>query len=68
MMSICTVACLAIALSACASYGAPDSDANYDSIKAATDQCEAKGGHLQLKAEHDGRAVSDYDCKNGGAR
>ncbi len=59
---------LALCVSACASYGAPDGDANYDSIKAATDQCEAKGGHLQLKAEHDGRAVSDYDCKNGGAR
>ncbi len=68
MRSILTLGGLAVALSACASYGAPDGDANYDSIKAATDQCEAKGGHLQLKAEHDGRTVSDYDCKNGGAR
>jgi hypothetical protein len=58
---------LAFILCACASYGAPDGDANYDAIKAATDQCQAKGGHLQLKAEHDGRAVSDYDCKTGGA-
>jgi putative hemolysin len=59
---------LAIALSACASYGVPDGDANYDAMKAATDQCAAKGGQLQPKTEHDGRAVSDYDCKIGGAR
>ena len=58
---------LAFALCACASYGAPDGDANYDAIKVATDQCQAKGGHLQLKAEHDGRRVSDYECKIGGA-
>jgi hypothetical protein len=58
---------LVFALCACTSYGAPDGDANYDAIKWATDQCQAKGGHLQLKAEHDGRKVSDYDCENGGA-
>jgi len=65
--TVIAVAGLAIALCACASYGAPDGDANYDAIKAATDQCQAKGGHLQLKAEHDGRTVSDYECKIGGA-
>jgi hypothetical protein len=59
---------LAFALSACASYGTPDGDANYDAIKATTDQCEAKGGRIRLKAEHDGRKVSDYECKTGGAR
>jgi hypothetical protein len=67
MRSIIAVAALAIALSACTSYGSPDGDANYDAIKTATDQCKAKGGHLQLKAEHDGRTVSDYECKIGGA-
>jgi ABC-type glycerol-3-phosphate transport system substrate-binding protein len=65
--TVVALAGLAFALSACASYGAPDGDANYDAMKAATDQCQAKGGHLQLKAEHDGRTVSDYECKIGGA-
>jgi hypothetical protein len=68
MRSIIVVTGLTFALSACTSYGSPDGDANYDAIKGATDQCEAKGGHLQLKAEHDGTTVSDYDCKNGGVR
>ena len=67
MRSVIALTGLSLALSACASYGAPDGDANYDAIKTATDQCEAKGGHLRLKAEHDGRTVSDYDCKIGGA-
>jgi len=67
MRSSLALASLAFALCACASYGSPDSDANYDAIKVATEQCQAKGGHLQLKAEHDGRRVSDYECKIGGA-
>jgi ABC-type glycerol-3-phosphate transport system substrate-binding protein len=67
MRSLVVLTGVAVALSACASYGAPDGDANYDAVKAATDQCEAKGGHLQLKPEHDGRTVSDYQCKTGGA-
>jgi hypothetical protein len=67
MRSVIVLAGLSIAVSACSSYGAPDGDANYDAIKAATDQCEAKGGRLQLKPEHDGRTVSDYQCKIGGA-
>jgi hypothetical protein len=66
MRSVIPLAGLAFALCACASYGAPDGDANYDAMKAATDACQAKGGHLQLKAEHDGTTVSDYDCKTGG--
>jgi hypothetical protein len=68
MRSTVVVCCIAIASSACTSYGVPDSDANYDAIKGATDACQARGGHLQLKAEHDGRAVSDYECKTGGAK
>ena len=59
---------LAFALCACASYGTADSDANYDAIKGATEQCQAKGGHLQLKSDYDGRRLSDYECKSGGAR
>jgi hypothetical protein len=67
MRSLIALAGVGLALCACTSYGAPDGDANYDAMKAATDACQARGGHLQLKAEHDGRAVSDYDCKIGGA-
>jgi ABC-type glycerol-3-phosphate transport system substrate-binding protein len=66
MRSVIAATGLALILGACASYGAPDGDANYDAMKSATDACQAKGGHLQLKAEHDGRTVSDYDCKIGG--
>jgi hypothetical protein len=68
MRSTIVLTGIVFALSACASYGTPDGDANYDVMKTATDQCEAKGGRLQLKAEHDGHKISDYDCKIGGAR
>jgi hypothetical protein len=62
------LATLGLALSACASYVAPDGDANYDAIKVAAEQCQAKGGHLQLKATFDGRRLSDYECKSGEAK
>jgi hypothetical protein len=59
---------MAFALCACASYGVADGDANYDALKAATDQCQAKGGHLQVKSGYDGRRLSDYACKSGEAK
>jgi hypothetical protein len=44
--------------------GGGQGDANYDAIKTAADACKAQGGELQLKSGYDGRAVSDYACKN----
>jgi hypothetical protein len=58
----------ALALSACASYGLDPGDANYDALKAATEQCQAKGGHIQLRSGYDGRRLDSYECKIGGAR
>ncbi len=59
---------LAMSLCACASYGLPQGDANYDAIKSATDDCRAKGGHIELKSGYDGRQLSSYECKIGGAK
>lgn len=61
------LALLALSLSACASYGVADSDANYDAVKLAAQQCQAKGGRLQVRADYDGRRLSDYECKHGAA-
>lgn len=62
------VVMLGMSLCACATYGLPQGDANYDAIKSATDDCKAKGGHIELKSGYDGRQLSSYECKIGGAK
>jgi len=54
-----------LALSACAggSYGLQEGDANYDAIKKASEDCKARGGHIQLKSGGDTTELSDYECK-----
>jgi hypothetical protein len=37
-------------------------DANYDTVKAATDACKAKGGTFQLKPGGDSTHMADYEC------
>ena len=60
-----------LALSACAagdrSYGLDDGDANYDALKAATENCEARGGKIELKAGYDSRRLASFVCKIGKA-
>ncbi len=48
-------------------YDLPTGDANYDALKAATEACEAKGGHVRLKSGYDSRELSNYQCKMGKA-
>jgi hypothetical protein len=58
----------ALSLSACASnanYGLQDGDANYDALKKATEDCKARGGHIELKSGGDTKELSDYECKMG---
>jgi hypothetical protein len=57
----------ALSLSACAggSYGLQDGDANYDAVKKASDDCKARGGHIQLKSGGDTTELGDYECKMG---
>jgi hypothetical protein len=62
------IAALAVTLCACASYELPQGDANYDAIKAASDECQAKGGKIELRSGYDGRQLSSYQCKIGGAK
>ncbi|MBS0409050.1 MAG: hypothetical protein JSR86_03965 [Proteobacteria bacterium] len=54
-----------LALSACAggSYGLQEGDANYDAVKKASDECKARGGHIQLKSGGDTTELGDYECK-----
>jgi hypothetical protein len=57
---------LALSLSGCA--GAIDTMrdggvANYDSIKAASEACAAKGGQLRLKRNGDPQYLEDYACE-----
>jgi hypothetical protein len=37
-------------------------DATYDTIKAASDACKAKGGEFQLKKGGDPTHMGDYEC------
>ena len=57
---------VALAAGCASSYGLPEGDATYDAVKAATTDCKAKGGTIELKSEGDGRKLSDYRCKIGG--
>ncbi len=66
------VLALALGLAACGAlkgnYDLPPGDANYDALKAATEECKAKGGEVSLKSGYDERELSNYQCKIGGAR
>ena len=62
------IASVAVSLCGCASYGLPQGDANYDAIKSASDNCAAKGGHIELRTGYDGRQLSSYECKIGGTK
>ena len=62
----------AVALAGCgglsdASYGLESGDANYDTLRAATATCQAKGGAIRLRGG-EGRNLSDYECAIGKAR
>ena len=60
-----TLAALALllSLSACADGpGATGDVATYDVLKAARDDCAAKGGELILKKDGLARKLSAYDC------
>ena len=58
-------ALLVLTLSACASEGVGQGDANYDALQAATTACKAQNGELVLKSGYDGRELSSYVCKFG---
>jgi hypothetical protein len=69
MRGVAILATVALALGACASsYGLGEGDASYDAIKAATDECRAKGGIIEPKPDGDIRKLADYECKIGGAK
>lgn len=53
-------------LSACSSsagFGVNGGTATYDDIKAATEACAAKGGHLRLQKNGDPQYLDDYACE-----
>jgi hypothetical protein len=63
----------ALAASGCvgvtdSSYGLDSGAATYDRLKAATEQCQTKGGQIRLKKEYGGQNLSDYECVIGRAR
>jgi hypothetical protein len=57
------IACALLSLGACAAYG--EGEASYDAVKRASDDCKARGGTLQLKADGDSQKISDFECKMG---
>jgi hypothetical protein len=57
---------VALGLAGCASTFDSMRDggvANYDSIKAASEACAAKGGQLRLKRNGDPQYLDDYACE-----
>jgi hypothetical protein len=50
-------------LSACAAGVNEGGLANYDALKRASADCEAKGGELQLRNEGNAERISDFSCK-----
>jgi hypothetical protein len=63
----------ALAASGCvgvtdSSYELDSGAATYDGLKAASDQCGAKGGKIHLRKEYGGQNLSDYECVIGRAR
>ena len=64
---------LVLAASGCAgvtdgSYALDSGSATYDGLKAATEQCQTKSGHIHLRKEYGGQNLSDYDCVLSRAR
>jgi hypothetical protein len=51
-----------------ASYGLEPGEATYDTLKAATATCQAKGGQIRLRGISEGRDLSNYECVIGKAR
>jgi hypothetical protein len=47
------------------SYGLAPGVANYDTLKAATDKCQADGGELKLKGGYDPQELANYECRIG---
>ena len=56
----------AAALAACASgpetQGLGHGVASYDALRAASAECEARGGHVEPRGGTDGRDLADYAC------
>ena len=50
------------------SYGLDPGEATYDTLKAATATCQAKGGEIRLRGSSEGRNLSNYECVIGKAR
>ncbi|MEO7026482.1 MAG: hypothetical protein ABI056_02915 [Caulobacteraceae bacterium] len=61
-------AIICLAAGGCASHGVGGGPADYDSLKAATEECQAEHGRLVLRSGYDGRQLSSYECKIGGAK
>jgi hypothetical protein len=50
-------------LAACAGVTNEGGIANYDALRKATADCEAKGGELKLQNGGDPEVISDFSCK-----
>ena len=67
MMRALIIGGMLLGLAACASGPEGNAwyqlgDANYDALKAAHDDCAAKGGQFQLKSGGEPTHLGDYEC------
>jgi len=65
-MRVAAVIVMAAALAGCMSgvgSGRNGGIATYDDLKAATQACAAKGGHLKLQKNGDAQYLEDYACE-----
>ncbi|HEX2801484.1 MAG TPA: hypothetical protein VHN73_05430 [Phenylobacterium sp.] len=62
-MKVALAMILALGLCACATGGPDGGVASYDVLKAAQDNCAARGGRLVLKDQGDNRNIEAYACK-----
>ena len=67
-MRLAAVILMAAALAGCNTMGGVGSGRNggiatYDDLKAATQACAAKGGHLKLQKNGDAQYLEDYACE-----
>ena len=63
----------ALGLSGCAdavggSYVLDRGPANYDTLRAATEACQGRGGTLRPRDHYDGQDLSGFECVIGKAR
>ena len=72
---VASLGAIASALAASGCVGVTDSSyaleigpATYDRLKAATEQCQAKGGSIHPRKGYGGQNLSDYACVIGRAR